>query len=473
MKPVFLLAVSMLMSATTMWAEHVDSRAGELASLVTDHSVTTLSISGSVNAADLDFINSRLTRLQSLDLSDCTIEAYNGPALSWGRTVSEAKTLPEYSLMGSTVSELKLPAGLKTMADGCLAASSVVSLDVPEGVDSLGLAFCDGCAALGEVTLPQSLRNIPRLAFRNCTSLKNINLPDGLETVGDDAFNGCSRLDGLMFPSTLVSIGADAFNGTALSQVDLAECTGLKSIGDWAFGHCAQLTDVTLPRLTKTGTGIFFDCPMLSNVDVAAMPAELTPYMFKGASLASLDNLLTSGVTSIGHYALYGNSGVSEAALPSELSYIGDRAMAHMESLRSLDATKLTSTPQLGEEVFDGTAAPGVRLIATADMAPVFKTTPQWQEFDVVIGQSTGGDELKIADDKISVRHIDNTLYIEATRPLDNVTLCDLQGRIVGSAQARGQASVTLSTEPLPQGSIAIVTVMYADGSHTTIKTRF
>lgn len=475
MKPVFLLAAMLSMSVLTASAERVQSRAGELSDIITDHSVTELTVSGSVNAADVDFINSRLTCLTTLDLSGCTVEAYRGKALSWGRTESEANTLPEYSLMGSPVTTLSLPAGLTALADGCLAASAVTELVIPEGVDSIGTAMCDGCAALTAVRLPSALKSVPRLAFRNCQSLTALTMPPGLETIGDDAFNGCSSLAEVKFPASLTSIGDNAFAATALTEVSLAECESLGNIGSWVFARCGSLESVSLPRAARVGEGVFFDCGSLRQVSMAGVPSALSPYLFKGTALASLDGLLADGVTVIDRYSFYGNGRVTEATLPAGVTRLGDRAMAAMGSLTQLDASQLSALPELGEGVFDGTSGPGVRLLASALMAPVFELTPQWQEFDVVVKDSAGAaGVMDDNDESLRLRYSDNTLYVEASAPLARATLYDLQGRVAARAQADdGSNTVTLTAIPLTRGSIAVVGVEYDDGTHTTIKTRF
>ena len=66
------------------------------------------------------------------------------------------------------------------------------------------------------------------------SSIMSINIPDGIEVVGEDAFNGCGLLREVHLPKTVKSIGISAFQECKyLNKINLPD--GLKEIGDWAF----------------------------------------------------------------------------------------------------------------------------------------------------------------------------------------------------------------------------------------------
>lgn len=497
MKALYIFVSLFLLSALTLAAERVESVAGTLKSLISNTDITTLSVGGSINAADLDFINNDLTHLAALDLSAARIEAYTGAPLSNGRTTSAANLLPEYSLMGLPVVDLKLPESLESMGEGCLAGSAITAIVVPAGVNTIGVAAFDGCASLASVTLPASIRTIPALAFKGCTSLRAIAIPDGVEStgtqafkgctalehvimpsslslVGDETFNNCTSLCDINFPAAIESIGADAFNATALPAVDLSECTRLKSTGHWAFGHCASLATAVLPEsLTTVGDGLFFDCTQLETVTMPASLTSLAPYMFKGTALTTADGVITEATQSIERYALYGNDRITVIKLPAAVASLGDKAMAGMSSLEMLDATALSELPVIGEDVFAGTASDDVTLLASSEMAPVFETTPQWQEFNVVIDGSTGADAplIDASRDAVELMCDGNTLYIKTSRTLNDVALYDTAGVAVARVAAHGSTSVELSTNNVPRG-VVIVLLNFTDNTHATIKTK-
>ncbi len=489
MKVIFALLALLSLSSPTLYAEQVESIAGTIKSLIHNTQTESLTITGTINAADIDFINNHLPNLVTLDLSGATIEASADGA--------ESNTLPAYALMGSRISTLTLPANLKTLADGCLAASSITSLIIPEGVDSIGIAVCNGCNSLVEVTVPSSALAVPRLAFKGCTALKSVTLPLGIVSIGaqsfygctalekitipetttaigDEAFNGCTRLSNVKFPSRLKSVGEAAFSSTGIAMADLSECKNMKFLGSWAFSHCLSLTEASLPEsLTEVGEGIFFDCTSLETVALPSTLTELTPYMLKDASLTSADDILTDVTQSVGRYALYGNEQLTFIKLPASVGRIDDKAMARMGSLTQVDATGLKALPALGENVFDGTAGADVTLLASAAMAPEFEAAPQWREFNIVIDEASSADAPTIdaPTDKVMIRHADNTLYIKSERAIETVTLHDMQGRAIAREAIGGNSLATIPTSGMATG-VVIVTIQFTDDSAYSIKVK-
>ncbi len=71
----------------------------------------------------------------------------------------------------------------------------------------------------------------------------SVNLPDGVTSIGGDAFSDCTGLQSITIPNSVISIGYNAFYGcTGLTMITLGD--GVTSIDDYAFYNCARLTDV-------------------------------------------------------------------------------------------------------------------------------------------------------------------------------------------------------------------------------------
>lgn len=492
MKVVFALLALLSLSSPTLYAEQVESIAGTLKALISNTDTESLTVTGSINAIDIDFINNQLSNLTYLDLSGATIESTGEGAIQ----VSPANTLPAYSFMGSGIKTLILPANLKTLAEGCLAASSITGLTIPESVDSLSKAICNSCKALTAVKLPSATRHVPDLAFKGCsalssvtlssatesignqsfygcTSLESISLPEAISTIGNEAFNGCTQLNNVNFTTQLKHIGETAFSNTAITSADLSGCKNLTFLGSWAFSQCLSLVDASLPvSLTAVGEGIFFNCTSLETVSLPATLTELTPYMLKNASLTSADDILTDATQSVGRYALYGNDRLTFIKLPATVDRIDDKAMAHMSSLSQLDATGLTALPALGEDVFDGTADSDVTLLTSAAMAAEFEAAPQWQEFNIVIDEPshTETPAIDTTTNNVRIRHIDNILYIESPRAIETVTLYDLQSRIVAQTAAYGNTIASISTAGITSSHIVIARILTSSDSAYSFK---
>lgn len=474
-------------------AEQVESTAGTLKGKITYHDITTLTVSGTIDASDIDFINNSLTSLKYLDLSSATITAYQGEKLANGRNYSADNTLPEFGLIGTRIETIILPKGLKCLSDGCLAASSITSITLPESVDSIGtgafngcsrlteanlghtqttglpMQIFKGCSSLTDIELPPHIKQISEEAFMGCSSLTGVHLPTGLQTIGDKAFNGCKTLTDINFTANLHTIGNEVFTGTALEAVDMTACKSLNHLGDRVFSHCSGLETVMMPEsLTSLGDGVFFNCNNLTNIVIPATLTRLTPYMFKGTGISDAGQIVTEGIREIDDYALYGNANITEVTLPGSINRLGDKALSGMISLTVLDVTGIHDLPELGEDVFEGTAGEGVRLVTTVDMAPVFKTTPQWQDFDITADENSDTPTPDTIG-SLKLRHDGNTLWINAPRAIDSITVSDLNGRVTAHAAVHGDTMAGISTATIP-GGIAIVTVRFDNATCANIK---
>lgn len=68
-----------------------------------------------------------------------------------------------------------------------------------------------------EIVLPSTLKSISgRAAFSGCSALSAINLPEGLETIGVRVFENDDALTSVVLPSTLTTIGDSAFEDSGI-----------------------------------------------------------------------------------------------------------------------------------------------------------------------------------------------------------------------------------------------------------------
>ncbi len=140
------------------------------------------------------------------------------------------------------------------------------TVDIPEGVTSIGRYAFFKCSSLSSISLPEGLTSIGNGAFFGCSSLSSISLPEGLTSIEDIAFDGCSSLSSISLPEGLTSIGNGAFNGcSSLSSISLPE--GLTSIGDYVFDGCSSLSSISLPKgLTSIEYNTFSGCDNLKTI---------------------------------------------------------------------------------------------------------------------------------------------------------------------------------------------------------------
>ena len=84
--------------------------------------------------------------------------------------------------------------------------------------------------------------------FQGCTALKNVTLPDSVTSLAANVFNGCTSLESITLPAGFTSISGNAFKGcTALTEVVLTNPDAVVSITSTTFTGCDQLITVTVP----------------------------------------------------------------------------------------------------------------------------------------------------------------------------------------------------------------------------------
>lgn len=487
------LAGVLTTGALTASAETIDCTAGKLSELIGDNtSVTALTVTGTVNAADLNFIASGLQHLDALDLSGTTVEAYSGAPLASGLTVSAANEIPSYGLMGLKASSLILPAEITAIGESALASSAIAELtipttvtsignsafaasaltkaDIPATVTSLGTGAFSDCASLTAVTVSAQLDSISRNCFLNCAALTEVSLPASVVRIGDSAFAGTSALAEFTFPQGVREIGSRAFYMSGITAVDLSRQNGV-SIGAFAFARDLSLTSVALPSGTSIGEGVFFDDTSLKSVSLPASVTEIPSFTFKGTSSANPQEVITDGVTSIGDYALTGWTQVSDLKLPASVNYLGDNSMEGWTSLKSISAQDHTEVPALGENVWENVDQPEATVyVADQKMLDAFMAAPQWDKFKISMS-STGIDDITGDATTTAIEYYFEgaTLVISSTgADIATVEIYSLDGRRL--YHGRPAASVArVNTSAWTPGAI-IVTAALADGKRQAVK---
>ena len=110
-------------------------------------------------------------------------------------------------------------------------------------------------SAIISLNLPDSLETIGTFAFKGCVGLTDVTIPPYVRAIFQASFQACTYLSSLMFDdikhSLLISIGNFAFFGTSI-------------------------TDVTLPFGTMTTTGLYA-FPVNSSVAYEQQPAASAP----------------------------------------------------------------------------------------------------------------------------------------------------------------------------------------------------
>jgi hypothetical protein len=342
--------------------------AGTLKDVADIESVTSLKISGPIDARDFKFMRDDMSILMELDISEANIVEYNGDEGTsyYLYAIYPANQIPETAFskrLNSTKYEPKL--SLKTVY-------------LPENLISVGFAAFALCEGITTVTLPLGLQSIEEGAFAQCYGLGTLVdgffvLPGSLSSIGKQAFYGCTGLTSIYFPPNIESIGEAAFRYcTALTEANL---TGVKTLGGYAFSNCDELVSVLLPEnLTSVGTfsqSAFGDCPKLTIVK-SLNPTAITFYsntfptnalngtlivptnsvnLYKNTEYWNLFSNITGGgyaFTRKVNNPLYGHISGAETEIYLEESYMGVMAYPYP------DAAFINWTNQNGDTVSNG-----------------------------------------------------------------------------------------------------------------------
>lgn len=162
----------------------------------------------------------------------------------------------------------------------------LTTIDIPDGILSVGIYAFDGCFNLTSVTLPESLTSIRSNAFARCSKLTNINLPENISNIRPCAFESCYDLKDIKLPNSLTVVDPECFSyckglesvifGNKLEEIKtqaFSRCSklpslvfpeSLESISRGAFDNCSALKDLTFlgPALPSLRDGAFFNCPI-------------------------------------------------------------------------------------------------------------------------------------------------------------------------------------------------------------------
>lgn len=311
---------------------NIENIAGGLENQLTEKKDTELSITGTMNNADMATLK---RYIQSKEVTRIRIDAtgveeiegtFNGCISLTYIDLPKATSIGDWTFTSCTDLEyVNLPQATKIGGNAFNSCKKITNLYLPK-VTSLERAAFIGCTGLKSVNLPQ-INKIGDSAFYGCTSLTEMDL--SATEIGGQIFMGCTTLKSVKLDKAtqssngifkdckslitvsmkkLTSIWYSSFEGCiALESVDLSETSTL--IGN-VFEGCMSLKSVNLPEVTKIDIAAFKDCKSLSFINLPK-------------------------VTSIGENAFKGCQTLKCAILP-EVTTFGTKAFEGCEKLEKL-----------------------------------------------------------------------------------------------------------------------------------------
>ena len=89
----------------------------------------------------------------------------------------------------------------------------MTSVNIPEGVTSIGQNAFRGCSGLTAINIPNSVTSISAGAFYGCAALTSITIPDNVTSDLDQWFHTCNAITTVVLGSGITRIKAYAFRG--------------------------------------------------------------------------------------------------------------------------------------------------------------------------------------------------------------------------------------------------------------------
>lgn len=481
----------------SMWAVQVNCTAGNLATLVDDTSITSLTITGTIDARDFKFIADRLNDLEHIDMSGAEIMPYSNVKTPVFMSISsyDSQAIPATAFMGKKLSSVTLPDGLTKIGTAAFAGSNLESISLPSSLVTIEPYAFSSCNNLSAITIPAGLQELEEGAFSRCKGIVSATInPDDYFTVGKDAFQDCSALSSLVLGEYVVAIGPGAFSGcTALSSptisnnsnlttiseaafaasgvedIALNKCNSLTTIGMWAFAN-TPLKNVTLPEsLESLGDGAFYYNLDMEQINLPNGITSLSNYLLSGNNAIDMEQQVKDGVTHIGDYVFYNWNQIREFSFPESVEYVGTMAMAGQTSLEHVTA-RPTIVPELGDSVWAGVDQPSIPLITDPSVVEDYVNANQWKEFDIQHDNPPTSIDNTIADSKLQVKtYFDGTmLIVNASTVIAKVSIFDINGVLLSAVTPACQQA-QLDTANF-NGKFYIVNVILEGGAQRSFK---
>lgn len=176
--------------------------------------------------------------------------------------------IEKLAFYGSGIKSIHLPDNLKQIGIRAFRSSGLKSITIPDKTVKLGKSVFEDCVHMTEVTLPESVTEIPEQGFLNCVSLKTVNASN-INAVYHGAFSNCCLLETFDF-SQVKEFGSMSFSNSGLRKlvlsdkpsklqpsmfrnckslqtVDMSACNKIETISEHCFENCVSLEDVKLP----------------------------------------------------------------------------------------------------------------------------------------------------------------------------------------------------------------------------------
>ncbi len=338
------------------------------------NNITSLTLTGTIDARDFKTIRDKMPLLAVLDIGGVSIAEYIGSdgTSIWNNSNYPANTIPESAFMdgnwkGKTgLTSIVLPSSMTAFGlysfGNC---SGVTAISIPPSVTNLGSNVFNGCAGLTSVIIPSSVTNTGNSTFAGCKSLTSVNIPSSIITIGELTFGSCIGLTSITIPASVDTIRSSAFTGcTGLTSISIP--SSITSMGSYVFSGCSGLKSFSFPpSVTKIESNTFSKCNGLSEITIP------------------------SWITTIGEAAFNECKGLTSVTILSPKTTLGNWAFGNCTKLSSLTVPWIVP-PGLEDYTLSAVNRNTCNLYVPFGTAKLYAADVQWGTFMHIIEYGTG-----------------------------------------------------------------------------------
>lgn len=223
-------------------------------------------------------------------------------------------------------------------------SGEITRVIIHEGVTSVSTKAFVSCESLEYAFIPSSMKDID--GFTACSSLKSINLPEGLETIGIQAFCDCDSLKTVIIPSSVNSIGFGAFEWCdSLTEIKVksnnayfTDINGVLYNKDKTkiiqYPKAKTQTSYIIPSsVTTVGRDAFEECENLKSIILPEKLTSIEESAFSSSGIKTIE--IPAGVTTISRSA-FNSSFIESIVLPNNIVKIDEMAFRNCKNLKKI-----------------------------------------------------------------------------------------------------------------------------------------
>lgn len=305
-----------------------------------------------------------------------------------------------------------------------------------------------------EIQFPSATSKITNYAFSDLVNVEKIEIPNSVEEIGDYAFLNCAGVKEIYIPISIANWGGFVFKDcVSVGYIFTENTTDINMtapLWDASVGSKAADNYVELQIESKSiGQYAFYGLSSVTNVKLPTTLTRINDYAFYGFTSPFALNL--SSATNIGKYAFYGCTGVTTINLPVATT-IGEYAFYGCTGADSINIPVATT---IGNNAFENcTGAKKITVGATSiDFGnEVFKNCSGCQELYLgAIGfkqnsnamngmGSASGFKVTLGKAITSINGTLQTSYIGTTKPMSLVLEAGSKLSSIGTSAFEGNA---------------------------------